>query len=345
MELQGKSRVTLEDVAVYSGVSRATVSRVVNGDNNVKAATRAKVENAIVELGYSPNLAARELASSQSNTLGLVTTSYRGGFFGALMDSIQTEAELHGKQLLVTQGRNSAENEWQAITHLHSLRCNGMVLHVRAISDDKLRQFAHSGRSFVLLDRWVAGLEQRCVVFDHHKASYLATQTLIEHGHTRIACVSGPLSRNPSQQRRQGFLDAMQDAGLQPVACLEGEYDLQSGYRQTRTILAISLATSRPDALFFCSEEMALGALLAITEQGLNVPQDISIICYDSGERAASIHPALTSVHFPITDMARFATRLLFEPDTQHPAFIPQIIYRDSLRRASITTISEPVDK
>ncbi|MDX7990317.1 LacI family DNA-binding transcriptional regulator [Xenorhabdus littoralis] len=321
--------VTLEDVAAYSGVSRATVSRVVNGDKNVRAATRAKVESAIVELGYSPNLAARELASSQSHTLGLVTTSYRGGFFGALMDSIQTEAELHGRQLLVTQGKNSAENEWQAISHLHSLRCNGIILHVRATCDDKLRQLANGGRSFVLLDRLVTGLEQRCVVFDHHRAGYLATQTLIEHGHTRIACVSGPLTRHPSQQRRQGFWDAMQDAGLQPIACLEGEYDLQSGYRQTRTILA----ASQPDALFFCSEEMALGGLLAITEQGLSIPEDISIICYDSGERAAFIHPALTSVHFPITDMARFATRLLLEPDTQHPAFTPRIIYRDSLRR------------
>ncbi|AOM41414.1 LacI family DNA-binding transcriptional regulator [Xenorhabdus hominickii] len=322
--------VTLEDVAKYSGVSRATVSRVVNGNKNVKATTRAKIENAIVKLGYSPNLAARELASSQSNTLGLVTTSYRGGFFGALMDSIQTEVELHGRQLLVTQGRNSAENEWQAILHLNSLRCNRMILHVRAISDNKLRQLAQGAHSFVLLDRWVTGLEQRCVVFDHHKASYLATQALIEHGHTRIACVSGPVSRNPSQQRRQGFLDAMQKAGLHPVACLEGEYDLQSGYRQTCTILTLS----RPDALFFCSEEMALGALLAITEQGLSVPEDISIICYDSGERAAFIHPALTSVHFPITDMARFAARLLLEPDMQHPVFAPKIIYRDSLRHA-----------
>ncbi|CDG99117.1 putative LacI-family transcriptional regulator (transcriptional regulator) [Xenorhabdus bovienii str. puntauvense] len=322
--------ITLEDVASYSGVSRATVSRVVNGDKKVKAATRTKVENAIVELGYSPNLAARELASNQSNTLGLVTTSYRGGFFGALMDSIQTEAESHGKQLLVMQGRNRAENEWQAIMHLHSLRCGRMILHVRAISDDKLRQLAQSGRSFVLLDRLVAGLEPRCVVFDHHKASYLATQTLVEHGHTRIACVSGLLSRNPSQQRRQGFLDAMQDAGLNPVACLEGEYDLQSGYRQTRTILA----KSRPDALFFCSEEMALGALLAITELGLCVPEDISIICYDSGERAAFVYPALTSVHFPITDMACFATRLLIEPDTPPPEFTPQIIYRNSLRQS-----------
>ncbi|WP_221620996.1 LacI family DNA-binding transcriptional regulator, partial [Cronobacter sakazakii] len=90
--------VTLEDVAAHAGVSRATVSRVVNGDTNVKSQTRARVEAAIQALGYSPNPAARALASSQSHTIGLVTTSYRGGFFGALMDTVQSEAQRHGKQ-------------------------------------------------------------------------------------------------------------------------------------------------------------------------------------------------------------------------------------------------------
>lgn len=105
--------VTLEDVAAEAGVSRATVSRVVNGDSNVKAPTREKVERAIALLGYTPNPAARALASSQSNTLGLVTTSYRGGFFGALMDFVQTEAESHGKQLLVTQGVTAPTMNWR----------------------------------------------------------------------------------------------------------------------------------------------------------------------------------------------------------------------------------------
>ena len=158
--------VTLEDVAALAGVSRATVSRVVNGDSNVKAPTREKVERAVAQLGYTPNPAARALASSHSNTLGLVTTSYRGGFFGALMDFVQTEAESHGKQLLVTQGRNSAENEWQAVQRLFSLRCDGVILHVRFLSDDRLRQLAAEQRDFVLLDRLVPGLEDRCVTFD-----------------------------------------------------------------------------------------------------------------------------------------------------------------------------------
>ena len=217
--------VTLEDVAVLAGVSRATVSRVVNGDTNVKAQTREKVEQAVAVLGYTPNPAARALASSQSNTLGLVTTSYRGGFFGALMDFVQTEAESQGKQLLVTQGRDNADKEWQAIQRLYNLRCDGLILHVRFLSDERLHQLAAAGRSFVLLDRLVPGPEARCVTFDHRRASQMATQVLIDAGHRHIACISGSAQRHSSELRRQGFIDAMQLAGLEPVACVEGVYD------------------------------------------------------------------------------------------------------------------------
>lgn len=320
--------VTLEDVAAIAGVSRATVSRVVNGDSNVKALTREKVERAVAELGYTPNPAARALASSQSNTLGLVTTSYRGGFFGALMDFVQTEAESHGKQLLVTQGRNSAENELMAIQRLFSLRCDGVLLHVRCLSDEQLRQLATESRPFVLLDRLVPGLEDRCVIFDHTYASQIATQHLINAGHRRIACISGPAQRASSQLRLQGFLHAMQAANLQPFACLEGVYDLESGYECADQLLRREVL---PTAIYCCNEEMAIGALLAINEHHLSVPQDISLICYDSGERAPFVRPALTSVHFPITEMAQYATRLLIDPLTPPIKFEPVIVRRDSI--------------
>ncbi|NYV54018.1 LacI family DNA-binding transcriptional regulator, partial [Yersinia pestis] len=270
--------VTLEDVAVLAGVSRATVSRVVNGDTNVKALTREKVEQAVAVLGYTPHPAARALASSQSNTLGLVTTSYRGGFFGALMDFVQTETESQGKQLLVTQGRDNADKEWLAIQRLYNLRCDGLILHVRFLSDERLRQLAAANRPFVLLDRLVPDLEARCVTFDHHHASQMATQVLIDAGHRDIACISGSSQRQSSVLRIQGFLDAMQLAGLEPVACLEGVYDLESGYLRADEILK---QPRLPTAIYCCNEEMAIGALLAINKHGLQVPQDISLICYD----------------------------------------------------------------
>jgi alanine racemase len=320
--------VTLEDVAALAGVSRATVSRVVNGDSNVKLLTRERVALAIEKLGYTPNPAARALASNHSNTLGLVTTSYLGGFFGALMDFVQTEAESHGKQLLVTQGRNSAENELKAIQRLLNLRCDGVILHVRYLSDEQLRQLAEEQKHFVLLDRLVPGLEPRCVTFDHPRASYLATQQLINAGHQRIACICGPRQRTSSNLRLQGFLDAMQDANLQPVDCLEGVYDMQSGYQCADQLFQ---GKEIPTAIYCCNEEMAIGALLAINEHRLRVPQDISLICYDSGERAPFVRPALTSVHFPITEMAQYATRLLIDQNAPTVSFTPKIIHRDSI--------------
>jgi DNA-binding LacI/PurR family transcriptional regulator len=320
--------VTLEDVAASAGVSRATVSRVVNGDTKVKSQTRIKVEAAIIELGYSPNPAARALASSQSHTLGLVTTSYRGGFFGALMDTVQSEAELNGKQLLVTQGRDTAEKELNAIQRLFNLRCDGLVLHVRAISDETLNQLAEQEKKFIILDRDVPGLEQRCVVFDHRAASACATQVFIDAGHTHIACLHGPESRSSSLLRRQGFIDAMNRANIEPVAVLGGEYDMPSGYQ----LAAQLLENTQPTAIYCCNEELAIGAMLAITERGLRIPQDISLICYDSGERAAFVRPAITSVHFPISEMARFAIRKLLDSECENESFSPEIIYRDSVR-------------
>lgn len=321
--------VTLEDVAANAGVSRATVSRVVNGDTNVKAQTRTKVEAAIAALGYSPNPAARALASSQSNTIGLVTTSYRGGFFGALMDTVQSETERQGKQLLVTQGRSFADKELSAMQRLYNLRCDGLILHIRALEDEALLHLAEQGKRFIVLDRDVPGLEDRCVVFDHRAASALATRVFIDAGHTAIACLHGPTSRESSLLRRQGFLDAMDRAGLTPVAVLEGAYDMPSGHLQTSQLLA----DTRPTAIYCCNEEMAIGAMLAITERGLRIPQDISLICYDSGERAAFVRPALTSVHFPISEMARFATRKLLDKNCLNETFTPQIVHRDSVRR------------
>lgn len=320
--------VTLEDVAAYAGVSRATVSRVVNGDQKVKATTQETVMQAIALLGYSPHPAARALASSQSHTLGLVTTSYRGGFFGTLMDVTQTEAESQGKQLVVTQGRDSEENEQRAISQLFGLRCDGLILHVRHISDEKLHQLAAKNHAFVLLDRLVPGLEPRCVSFNHIHASQLATQMLLDAGHRSIACISGPLGRFSARLRWQGFIDAMRHARIEPLAIKEGDYNIDSGFRHADTLLRLPV---RPTAIYCCNEEMAIGALLAISEHHLRVPQDISLICYDSGERADFVRPALTSVHFPISEMASYAARLLLDENIQPQIFSPKIVIRDSI--------------
>lgn len=120
----------------------------------------------------------------------------------------------------------------------------------------------------------------------------------------------------------------MQAANIEPVACLEGVYDLESGYHCADRLLR---QAAPPSAIYCCNEEMAIGALLAINEHRLRVPQDISLICYDSGERAPFVRPALSSVHFPISEMAQYAARRLIDPATPTHRFEPTIINRDSI--------------
>ena len=199
---------------------------------------------------------------------------------------------------------------------------------MRFLSDERLHQLAAAGRSFVLLDRLVPGLEARCVTFDHRRASQMATQVLIDAGHRHIACISGSAQRHSSELRRQGFIDAMQLAGLEPVACVEGVYDLESGYQRADEILK---RPQHPTAIYCCNEEMATGALLAINKHHLQVPQDISLLCYDSGERAPFVSPALTSLHFPIVEMSRYATQLRINPLIPSASFPPAIIMRESV--------------
>ncbi len=209
------------------------------------------------------------------------------------------------------------------------MNCDGLILHVRALRDEQLLDLASKDKAFILLDREIEGLEDRCVSFDHRYASQLATEFCIEKGHSKIACISGPDSRSSSQLRKQGFLDAMSNAGLTPTVSLAGEYDLPSGYQLTCEILQRNI----PTAIYCCNEEMAVGALLAISERGLRVPDDISVICYDSGERADYVTPKLTSLHFPITSMAREATRKLVNPDMKLEMHPPKIIDRGSVRQ------------
>jgi len=120
----------------------------------------------------------------------------------------------------------------------------------------------------------------------------------------------------------------MEQANLEPVACLPGLYDLESGYQRTDTMLRYP---QRPTAIFCCNEEIAIGALLSINEHRLRVPQDISLICYDSGQRAPFVRPALTSLHFPIIEMAQHAASLLIDPATPAVTYVPAVISRDSI--------------
>ncbi|ELP5730092.1 LacI family DNA-binding transcriptional regulator [Vibrio vulnificus] len=300
----------IKDVAELAGVNRSTVSRIINGEGKFKEETRQKVEWAMTQLNYRPSAIARSLATSSSNMMGLLVTYYTGGFFGEMMDRVQTELDLHNKFLITAQGHHSAQGERNAIQRFHDLRCDGYVLHTRYLSDEDLRELALKDTPFVLLDRYVEGLEERCITFDHRGASALAVNHLIEQGHHKIGCITGPVQRYNSQLRKQGYLDAMSPLGMSELEflCVEGDYGRKSGYNAMEKLLAYH---SDLTAVFSCSEEMTIGAMQYLHEKRISVPESISLVSFDSVDLCESLYPTVTAVHFPISEMAKVAVQNL----------------------------------
>ncbi|MDF5549536.1 substrate-binding domain-containing protein, partial [Vibrio parahaemolyticus] len=192
----------------------------------------------------------------------------------------------------------------------NDLRCDGYVLHSRYLSDDDLRELAKQPTPFVLLDRYVEGIEERCVTFNHHHASRIAVEHLLAGGHRKIACIAGPSQRHNSVLRKLGYIDAMKDAGIDidESWCEEGNYGRQSGYDAMAAILQ-----RHPDvtAVFSCSEEMTVGAMQYLHEHSISVPEQISLTSFDSVDLCESLYPTVSAVHFPISDMARVAVQTL----------------------------------
>jgi DNA-binding LacI/PurR family transcriptional regulator len=326
----------IKDVAELAGVNRSTVSRIINGEGKFKEETRRKVEEAMKVLDYRPSAIARSLATSSTNMVGLLVTYYTGGFFGAMMDQVQSELDQHKKFLITAQGHHSADGEKEAIQRFNDLRCDGYVLHSRYLSDQELITLSQAQTPFVLLDRYVPGLESRSITFDHSKAARLAVKHLLENGHRNIACISGPSHRENSLRRKQGYLDEMHGADIvvKEAWCAEGDYGRQSGYSAAQSILE---AAPEITAIFSCSEEMTVGALQYLHEAGIEVPNQISIVSFDSIDRCADLYPTVTSVHFPISDMARSAalklSHLIAKSDIEINAqFEPQLKIRHSLK-------------
>ncbi len=326
----------IKDVAELAGVNRSTVSRIINGEGKFRPDTKRKVEQAMAELNYRPSAIARSLATASSNMTGLLVTYYTGGFFGEMMHQVQTELDKHNKFLITAQGHHSAEGERESVQRFHDLRCEGYVLHSRYMSDDELRELARQPTPFVLLDRFVEGLEERCITYDHTLAARQATQYLINKGHQKIGCIAGPRERVSGQQRLNGFQWALEESALslQSTQIFSGDYGRNSGYQGAK-----SLMEKHPDltAIFSSSEAMTSGALQYFYEQGIRVPDDVSIISYDSVDECESFYPLVSSVQFPLCDMAHAAVEVLMTmiADSQTPVsrtFAPTLKERHSIR-------------
>ncbi|MEX0333795.1 substrate-binding domain-containing protein [Vibrio tubiashii] len=331
---------TIKDVAKEAGVSIATVSRVINKSPKASKASIASVTQAMAKLGYRPNAAAKALVSQSSNTVGVLVGDVSDPFFGTLVKAVDNVAHEHGKHILIGNGYHSPEEERKAIELLINNRCDALVIHSKGLSDEELIGYAKEVKGLVFINRHIPEMAERCIALDNRRGAYLATEYLIRHGHTKIACVASAHRIEDSDQRVDGYLQALRDNNIElPQSYIEyGEPNNDGGEVAMTNLLTKSLDITGVVAY---NDYMAAGALSVLDENGIKVPDQISMLGFDDGLIARYVSPRLTTIRYPIAMMAERAARLALnlakEQSSNDEAlmFTPTLVRRNSVEKVT----------
>ena len=306
---RGNSGVTIHDVARAAGVSPMTVSRVVSGEKNVRPATRERVAAVVRELGYSPNLAARTLASAETVRIGLLYSNPSAAYLSEFLVGSLEQSSFGGRQLILERC-DTPDSERAAIEKLLGAGVNGIIL-PPPLCDSPTALAAVAGIPAVAVATGRPA-ESSSVRIDDKAAALAMTRRLIQLGHSDIGFIIGHPNQTASAQRHAGFLEAMAEAGLKvaPDQVVQGYFTYRSGLEAAQQLLA---QPTRPSAIFASNDDMAAATIAVAHRQGLNVPGDLTVVGYDDSPLATTIWPALTTVRQPIADMARAAVDILVE--------------------------------
>jgi DNA-binding LacI/PurR family transcriptional regulator len=337
---------TLEDVARAAGVSRATVSRVINGIRNVDPLIQETVRQALSDTGYVPNQAARALATRRSGAIALVVSGAGGDseehpfprqvfadpFFGRIADGVVGFLRPLGIHPILMFAETD-ETRAQVLTYLRQGNADGAVLVSTHAADPLPKLLVDAGRPAVLFARPAEPIPISYVDVAHRTGAKLAADHLVGGGRSRVATISGPLDVPAGQDRLAGFRDAMAGHGHPYVPAAEGGFTLASGETAMERLLA-----EQPDldGVFAANDLMAQGALLTLHRHGRHVPRDVAVVGFDDSSAALACRPALTTVRHPVEDMAAEMGRLLLahveEPGHRVTSIIfePTLVVRDS---------------
>jgi LacI family transcriptional regulator len=306
--------LTLEDVARYAGVSRSTVSRVINGEANVNEETRNRVKAVIQKINFQPNLAARGLAAGHTNVLGLVipmgvSAIFSDPFFPLLIQGVSSSCNALDYSVMLWL----AEPEFERRTIrqiLYNGLVDGVIVSSMMADDPIVGSLAESKLPFVLIGRHPTNDKVSYVDVENRSGARDAILYFIRQGRRRIATITGLQNMIVGMDRYEGYVDALRERGVQyiPELVVEGDFTDGGGYFAMQRLLA-----HRPDAVLAASDVMAIGAMRAIQEAGLRIPEDIAVIGFDDIPLATRSTPPLTTVRQPIQRMGAVAAETLID--------------------------------
>ncbi len=294
-----------------AGVSTSTVSHVINKDRFVSEAIREKVESAIKALNYAPSALARSLKINQTRTIGMLITASTNPFYSELVRGVERSCFERGYSLVLCNTEGDEQRMNSNLETLMQKRVDGLLLlctETHQPSREILQRYPSVPT--VMMD-WAPFDGDSDLIQDNSLlGGDMATQYLINKGHTHIACIAGPLDKTPARLRLEGYRDAMARAGLTIHDGNEiiGNFEFSGGYEAMQMLLALEV---RPQAVFICNDAMAVGAYLALYQAGLRVPQDIAIVGYDDIELARYMTPPLTTIHQPKDELGELAIDVL----------------------------------
>lgn len=322
----------MDDVAAHAGVSRALVSLVMRDSPRVSDHSREKVLASATELGYRPNAWARNLASGQTNTIGVMLNDLHNPYFTELAEGAADAAAEAGMEVLITSGWQREEGEQTAISTLLNLRTDGIVLGAARFAPEVFTEVAQQAPT-VAVANFGAPDTMDTVCNDELFGSELIVDHLTSLGHTRIAHIDGGFSPG-APERRRGFSDSMMQRGLAPIV-VDGDFNERAGYQGTERLLQLK---ERPTAIFAANDLAATGVLYCLRERGLRIPEDISVVGYDDTVLAGLGAVDLTTVHQPRQQFGRQATELLIErirgrSAAKHELIQPRLVVRSSTGR------------
>ena len=328
---------TIRDVARLSGVSPMTVSRVINDSERVSPETRKRVEDAISELGYVPSRLARGLSRQRTGTLAVIVPDVANPFFTAVVRAAEEVARRADYHVILCDTRADLSAERDVIEELIAHRVEGMV--IAPVSDRSathLRRLAEFGVPFVLIDRTIPGVDCDVVLGDSSGGARQLVDHLVSLGHRRIGFIVESDDVSTARDRRRGYEAALTAAGIafDPALVAQAAPDPSGGSAGMTRLLELE---DRPTAVFTVNNLVALGAIEAVRAAGLEVPDDVALMCFDDIEYASRLYPFLTAMEQPAQTFGTLGTQLLLEriegrgPERRHEIVLPgEFIIRKS---------------
>lgn len=328
----------MRDVAERADVSVTTVSHVVNETRHVSDELRERVEEAMDALGYRPNRLARSLRRGETYTIGVVVPDSSNPFFAEVARGVEDTSFAQRYSVILCNSDGDLEKELFYANVLTAKQVDGILFVAAGVSTEHIRTLQKQQVPLVVVDREIPDVSVDEVLTDNVHGGEMITRHLIDLGHRRIGCITGPSDVTPSAHRVTGYCRALEEASLpfDEEIVLKGDFQYEGGYRGAQRLLMMD---DPPTAIFACNDLMAVGVIRAAREMGWRVPADLSVVGFDDVRLASFTSPPLTTVAQPKYEMGVVATELLLErmdsrdQPPQHRLLETRLVVRQSTAR------------